>query len=506
MKANESINQQVYNKTFFCLILILIMGLFLGIISSPVLAKDIEDKDITSHIETEFWMDPAVSSNAINVTTSKGVVTLSGSVDNILAKDRAEKIAETTVGVRAVVNRINVIPPVTRTDDEVEKAVRVALLDDPAADSYEVNVEVDNGVVTLTGKVDSWQEMQLCTTVAKGVKGVVDVKNNIDIDYKAERTDYEIEQEVKKRLANNVLIDDALINVEVKDEKVVITGSVGSLHEKNLVRSNAWVGGVDSVDTGGLEIKWWARDDMRRKNLYITRSDEEIKGAIKDAYLYDPRVFSFNIDVDVSSGMVTLSGVVDNLAAKKAAEKDAKNTIGVRSVVNNIKVRPGVIPSNGELEDRISKAFVNDPYIERFELDISAYGGTVYLSGDVNTSWEKERAEDITEGVKGVLYVVNNIEFEHKWVWKPDWEIREDVKNQLFWSPFVDEDEVSVTVDDGIITLTGVVDTYSERQSAEDNAYEGGAKDVENNLTVTYRSYGPHYYGPYYPHSYLRAP
>ena len=105
-----------------------------------------------------------------------------------------------------------------------------------------------------------------------------------------------------------------------------------------------------------------------------------------------------------------------------------------------------------------------------------------------------------------MLYVVNNIDFKHKWVWKPDWEIREEVKDQLFWSPFVDEAEVCVTVDDGIVTLTGMVDTYSERQSAEDNAYEGGARDMKNNLTVTYRYYGRHYYGPYSPYGYYPAP
>jgi len=105
-----------------------------------------------------------------------------------------------------------------------------------------------------------------------------------------------------------------------------------------------------------------------------------------------------------------------------------------------------------------------------------------------------------------VLYVVNNIDFKHKWVWKPDWEIREEVKDQLFRSPFVDEAEVCVTVDDGIVTLTGMVDTYSERQSAEDNAYEGGAKDMKNNLTVTYRYYGRHYYGLYSPYGYYPAP
>jgi osmotically-inducible protein OsmY len=65
----------------------------------------------------------------------------------------------------------------------------------------------------------------------------------------------------------------------------------------------------------------------------------------------------------------------------------------------------------------------------------------------------------------------------------------------------VDSEEVSVTVDDGVVTLTGTVDTWSERQSAEENAYEGGAKDVMNDLRVNYRGYGPYDYNDgYYPY------
>ena len=56
----------------------------------------------------------------------------------------------------------------------------------------------------------------------------------------------------------------------------------------------------------------------------------------------------------------------------------------------------------------------------------------------------------------------------------------------------MDEDQVNVTVFDGVVALNGNVETWSERKAAEDNAYEGGAKKVVNNLTVTYRSYGPY--------------
>ena len=98
---------------------------------------------------------------------------------------------------------------------------------------------------------------------------------------------------------------------------------------------------------------------------------------------------------------------------------------------------------------------------------------------------------------------MNNLDYDNLWVWKPDWEIREDVKDQLWWSPFADEDDINVSVNDGVVTLSGTVDSWSEHDDAEKNAFQGGAKDVTNSLVVDYRCYGPYglgYYGSHYYH------
>jgi len=464
-------------------------------LTTPVHAKqtEISDMNINRAVESEFWGDEAVDANLIDIKTEQGVVTLTGTVSNILARERAERIAETIVGVRAVVNRIKVKPGVSRSDAELKKAVESALLFDPAADSYEVTVKAENGVVTLTGTVDSWQEGQLCVTVAKGVTGVIDVKYNIMVKYKTDRSDLEIKKEIEARLENDVRVDDYLIEVKVSNGQVILSGTVGSLAEKSRAYNDAYVGGVSSVDSVALKIEWWARDKMRRKNAYVTRSDDQIEKAVKDAFFYDPRVISFNPDLAVDNGMVTLSGVVDSLKAKKAAEQDARNVIGVWRVKNHLKVRPGNIPADDALEKQVANALLVNPWVDRFEIDIDAVAGWVYLSGDVTTFFEKNVAERVAENVKGVINVINNITYPDSWIWKPDQEIREDVKDELFWSPFVDEEQVSVTVSNGVVTLTGNVETWSERKSAEDNAYEGGAKNVINNLTVTYRYYGPYF-------------
>lgn len=494
-KSNSNVKPNI--MMILCAV-ILVTGFILNVFAQE---EKLKDSDITSAIESELLIDEVVDMNTIDVKTQDGIVTFTGTVNNILARDRIIEIAERIKGVRAIVNRIVVEPSLIRTDEDIQNAVTNKLLNDPATDSYEVNVKVSDGTVTLTGTVQSWAEKELCSTVAKGVRGVREIKNDISINYETDRSDIEIKRDVEGRLANDVRVDDYLINVEVKDGKVLLSGTVGSLHEKNRAENDAWVIGVKSVDSDNLDIEWWARDRMHREEYYVSRSDEEIKKAVKDAFLYDPRVMSFNPDINVNLGTVTLTGIVDNLRAKKAAEQDARNTVGVWRVKNHLKVRPTEIPANEELEKWVENALLNDPYVERYDITIDASFGWIYLSGDVNTSFEKFQAEKVAESVQGVTHVVNNISFEYEWVWKPDWEIKEDIKDQLTWSIYVDENQVSVEVEDGVATLTGQVNNWSAYNTAEENAYEGGAKDVENNLTVKNR-----YYGPYYPYNHWRYP
>jgi len=473
----------------FCSLLLL-----LGLSQSAFAQEQkLSDDAIENAVEADLWIDKTVDMNNIDVKVNEGILTLTGTADNILIKDRAVRIAENIRGVRAVVNRINVKSHLHRSDLEIKRDVTSALFRDPATDSYEIEVEVDDRKVTLNGTVQSWAEKRLSESVVKSVKGVHEIQNNITIEYKEQRSDYEITQDVKGRLANDVKIFDSLIEVEVDDGTVNLIGTVGSLKEKNRALSDAWVNGVNDVNTDALMVQWWARDHLSKKKKTVLK-DSEIQKAVKDALVYDPRVFSFNPEVHVEQGVITLTGTVDNYLAKLAAEEDARNTVGVLMVQNYLKVRPVSIPANDKLEENVADALRNDPYIERFELSIDASNGIVYLSGNVNTSFEKQHAESVVQSVKGVTNIVSTVEYEYQWTWKPDWEIKRDVEQQLTWSVFTDLKQIDVSVKQGIVTLDGTADTWIEYNAAEKNAYEAGAKDVNNNLDVQYDNYGPYYY------------
>ncbi|MGC9343110.1 MAG: BON domain-containing protein, partial [Bacteroidales bacterium] len=228
----------------------------------------ISDNDISMAVEDELLYNSTTPSYLIDVSTYEGIVTLSGSVDNLLARDRATAIAGSVKGVRGVVNNIEVNTEFI-ADQALEKDVNEALLHDPATDSYEIGVDVVNGVATLTGTVDSYQEKQLTEFVTKGVKGLTGIKNEIDVSYKTNRTDYEIQQEVEAILANDKRIDDALIEVNVDNGKVVLSGVVGSANEKSSAGLRAWTAGVTNVNTDNLKVEEWARDEKLRKKKYI---------------------------------------------------------------------------------------------------------------------------------------------------------------------------------------------------------------------------------------------
>ena len=479
---------------------------------APLQAQDtkerkITDSDITSAVEERFLFDKAVPWTFVDIKTNEGIVTLSGTVDNLLAKERATKIAESVKGVRSIVNNINV-QTVARSDEEIRKDVESALLMDPAADSYEVKTAVSGGVVTLSGVVQSFQEQSLAMQLARQVRGVKDVKSDITVKYKLTRPDPEIVADAKRAIENDAWIEPSKVNVTVANGKVTLTGSVGSAAEKTRARTLAWVMGVNSVDDQGLKVEPWLAKDMRRQAGSTLRSDEEIKKAVKDTFVYDPRVFSFNPEVEVKAGIVTLSGVVDNLKAKQAAEQDARNTIGVYSVKNHLKVRPVNPPTDDKIAQNVKDALLRDTVVDSFQVDVKSDRGTVTLNGTVDSYYEKSHAEDVAYRLNGVVGVKNNLDVNyptvtyHNFRWDPyyvynphyyDWsrsslrsdtEIKDDIEDELFWSPFVDEDEVKVSVDNGTATLTGTVDDWNEFFSASENAREGGASSVINKLKV----------------------
>lgn len=439
------------------------------------------DQAITAAIETELTWNNLISPHFIDVSTREGTVTLSGQVGTILEKEKAAELASTFKGVRAVINRLTV-EPVDRTDQEVRADAVAALVLDPTTDSYEVSVKVDNGTVTVTGEVESYAEKDLVDAVVRNVKGVRDVVNKIAVTYETDRPEIEIKRDIQRRLDLDPYVADAPITVEVNGNTARLSGAVGTLHERWVAADMAFVAGVQKVDTDDLEVKWWALDTQQRREP-VSRTDEELRDAVKDALIYDPRTWGYKIRVSVANGIATLRGTVDNLKSKRSAEFDAVNTPGIWMVDNRLRVR-GEPAEDEELEDAIEMALGWDPVLERHEISVVVRNGKAYLYGDVDSYLERTRAEQIAEGVNGIAAVENVLDILNTEPAFTDGELARRIRTRYNWSPLVDADDIDVTTAHGTVTLTGTADTWTEYNAALDNAFDAGAATVISEVDI----------------------
>jgi osmotically-inducible protein OsmY len=443
--------------------------------------RDLRDQDITLAVENQLFVDFQVPSHRIDVTSDAGVVTLTGSVDSLLSKRAAERAAESVKGVLDVINELDVIPPM-RPDARIRADIIQSLALDPVAESFEVEVEVENGVVTLDGKLGSYTEVSVVEEIAREVNGVKEVQSNLTYDPAGDRTDADIREDLRYRLRSDASIASGLIEIDVDDGKVTLSGSVGSTAERSEARTEAWlVTGVKSVKDN-LEVKWWLNGEA--SDWGDGWSDADMRRAIEIALIANPRVMSYNVIPTVQNGVVSLTGTVEDLEAKQAAEDEALDVLGVWRVKNHIRVRPVEERTDLEIANDIRGALRRAPYVDRYDIKVRVYNGKACLSGEVDSWYMRDHAEQAAAGVSGVIEIQNNLAVDYQMPLKTDREIKDDIESELFWSPFVDSDDITVEVHSGVATLMGSVEDWAELRAAKENAREGGATSVVSSLKI----------------------
>jgi len=374
------------------------------------------DSAITNTVKTQLQDARMIDASNIKVQTHEDIVTLSGPVDNLLTKDRANDIAESVTGVLSVINHLTVAQ--TRPDNQVAEDVRRAVNTDPATETWEISAAVQDGVVQLKGVVDSWQEKHLAGTLAKSVKGVTGLKNNLIINYNGTRTDNQIQAEVKSILKWDSRLDDKLIKVSVENGVVRLSGSVGSAHDKTLAKELAHTNGVKEVMARKLKIHPELRSDMVRTAMPGNVSKDEIKTAMHRAFSNDPRVPDKSISVEINNKTATLTGSVKNLDEKLSAGQDALNTIDIEKVKNDIDVQNVVVvkahvpTTDKAIAKRIREKIIRDPYTEIDEVNVKVNSGIASISGTVDSKFEKQHIENILSDVKGVIAINDNLKIQ----------------------------------------------------------------------------------------------
>ncbi|MDX1672511.1 MAG: BON domain-containing protein [Balneolaceae bacterium] len=373
------------------------------------------DEEITESIATQLGQDAAIQADQIDVKTRDGIATLTGDTGNLLAKRKAEKIAESAFGVLAVVNNISVTAE--RPDELVEDDILDALASNPATENIQIETEVNNGSVTLKGLTDSWAERRLTEKIVAGVKGVKEIRNNLIVQLEEARPDSAIAKDIKQSLLWDNRIGDAMIKVEVDDGNVSLSGAVGSAREKTLAMETAQLAGVEAVEADLLEVHPEYQSMMFQNSQITGLTTDQIRKAIIRSLQVDPRVDAEQVNVQIKDDVVILTGTVPYLSNKLAAGEDARNTAGVSRVENNIDVNHKVVVqpeadlSDSAIKNRIVNAMLRDPYIEYSEqkLQVRVNDGVAILEGTVESQFEMNQIEEIIADVKGVITLKNQM-------------------------------------------------------------------------------------------------
>jgi osmotically-inducible protein OsmY len=445
------------------------------------------DADITYWTHYALSHDPRTLTSEISVETRDGIVKLSGVVDNLASQNFAIAEAKKVRGVRGVIDGIDVVP-VHRPDEQVAREVVRRLENSMAVDARSLVVDVHEGVVTLSGELPDWNQREEARALAAGVRGVKDVVDKSDIHRGEGISDERLAAESRERLRRDAYLSELPISVAVDDGVITVTGTVGNLYEKERAgRRLLWQYGVRSVNNE-LEVEPWENYGVR--NAAPEPSDAELKRTVREELETDLRLTPDQISVDAVAGHVMLFGSVPSLRQKRIAETDTRDVVGVAWVTNELVVYPTYREDSG-IRDQVIFNLGTDPHLSKVDIGVSVEDGVVTLTGAVPDLYQKHRATDLAVDVMGVRRVVNEMTVSST-PKLTDAVLKRMVTQRLEedWKVAWIYEDIGVKVDGETVTLTGDVNSWSEREEAGRVAlHTQGVLAVDNRITVRGVSY-----------------
>lgn len=215
-----------------------------------------------------------------------------------------------------------------KTDMQLKADVASELAWDPAINAAGVGVTAKDGVVTLTGHLDSFAEKHAAERAVRRVAGVRGIAIELDVKLGSEqkRSDSEVAQAAIAALRWHSWVPSERIKVEVEDGWVTLMGEVDWRYQLTSAEQSVRT----LVGVRGLTNKIVIKPQANEKDICAEISAALTRHAQREAS---------HIAVAVDGGVVTLTGDVDSLAEHEAAIGAAWSTRGVGRVVDRLEVR-----------------------------------------------------------------------------------------------------------------------------------------------------------------------
>jgi osmotically-inducible protein OsmY len=215
-----------------------------------------------------------------------------------------------------------------KTNEELQRDVRQAIKWEPLLKAMEIGVIAKEGVITLTGTVDSYRKKAEAEAAARSVAGVQAVVEEIEIRFDNSlfsKNDNEIAAEVLNAFRWHADVPGDLLKITVEKGWVSLQGEVQWNYQKEIAESAV----VNLLGVTGV---------INHIKIKANKHDEVEKAAIEDAIDLNWSLSDRDIKVEVSENKVTLTGTVDSWYQKNEAARIAWKAPGVWSVDNQLKV------------------------------------------------------------------------------------------------------------------------------------------------------------------------
>lgn len=220
---------------------------------------------------------------------------------------------------------------------------------------------------------------------------------------------------------------------------------------------------------------------------YATKSDSEIQRDVIDELTWDTRVRETDVGVEVTTGVVTLTGTVDSWTERLAAQEAAHRVSGVLDVANDIRVQlPGSFARNDtDIARTVRTALEWDVLVPHERIQTTVANGIVTLEGKVDFWSQYDDAARCVRNLAGVQEVRNRITVEPSAPALSPHAVRRTIEQALERHAEHAARHIEIAITDGKVILSGHVPSWAERNAVE-GAVRGtpGVRKVDSQLLI----------------------